>query len=197
MEHGIPSSVIMKDVKDIVNVFKSFGVTPILAYGAVLGAMREKDFIKWDDDVDFAIVDKIDYKTRKAIGWKLFDLGFRPQGISFRVFDRMEPSEVGYNGDENTGIIVCERGFKFSIFFYEEVECPKHGLEMVCTPKLGAPPLICSPSKFYKKLDTIKLHGEKFLVPGPVKEYLEYTYGDWKKPVKENAHAPQHRHLHE
>lgn len=191
----VSSAVRMKDLKDVLSVFKQYGVRAFVSYGVVLGAVRDKDFIKWDDDIDISIVDPIDYKTRKAIGWKLFDLGFTPQGISFNVFGRLEPSEIGYNGDDKSGIIVCERGFKFSIFFFEEVDCPLHGKEMVCTPKLSSVKLLCSPAKFYEKGEQLKLLGEKFLVPSPLKEYLEYTYGNWKKPVP-GYHAPQYRELH-
>jgi hypothetical protein len=31
----------------------------------------------------------------------------------------MSPSAIGYNGDQDTGIIVCERNYKFTIFFFE------------------------------------------------------------------------------
>lgn len=181
----------MKDLLDIQSVFNKHGVPFFVSYGAVLGAVRDGDFIPWDDDVDIDVIDKCNLKTRKAIGWALYDMGFNPQPISFNVFGRMEPSEYGYNGDGETGIIVCERNFKFSIFFYKQ-----EGEEMVCTPKLGAVKLISNLAKFYDEPDTIKLHGHKFKVPGPVKEYLTYMYGDWKKPVKDK-HAPQYPKRHE
>jgi len=110
----------IKDIKDILAVFAKFNVKVYLSYGVLLGAVRDKDFIPWDDDVDFDVIDKIDYQTRKAIGWTLIDLGFKPQPISFNVFGRMEPSEIGYNGDGESGVIVCERNYAFSIFFYKQ-----------------------------------------------------------------------------
>lgn len=185
----------LKDLKDVMAVFAKFKVRAFLSYGAVLGAVREKDFIAWDDDIDIDVVDPIDYKTRKQIGWALQDLGFVNQEISFRVFGHFEPADLGYNGNEKSGIIVCKRNTNFSIFFYEEVDCPTHGKEMVCTPKVGAIPLICMNPKFYQKPDTVKLRGEKFITPGPVKDYLTYVYGNWKVP-DQGKHADQWRHLH-
>lgn len=177
------SKKILKDLRDVNKVFEHFKVQTFLVYGALLGAVREKDFIQHDDDVDLVITQKIDLQTRKAIGWMLYDLGFKPQPIMFNVFGRMEPSEIGYNGDGETGILVFERNFKFSLFFFKEEDCPKHGKEMVCIPKLGAVRLISSPSRFYEKPTKIKLHGDTYWAPSPIKEYLEYTYGDWQNPL--------------
>jgi hypothetical protein len=156
----------------------------MLAYGTCLGAYRDGDFLPEDDDIDLAITEPINLQTRKEIGWMLYDLGFRPQDILFNVFGRMEPAEAGYNGDGKTGIIVCEKNTKFTMFFFKEDDCKIHGKEMVCIPKLGAVKLIASPAKFYKKPQEITFKEEKFLVPSPVEEYLKFTYEDWKDPLK-------------
>jgi hypothetical protein len=174
----------MKDLSLIQDVFKRFNKRFFIAYGTCLGAYRDKDFLPGDDDIDLGVVDAITFEERKGIGWMLYDLGFKPQDIMFRVFNRMEPSEPGYNGDAETGIIVCERNVKITLFFFKEIDCPKHGKEMICIPKLGAPILIGSPAKFYKKLKKIKFKGMEFLVPSPTDEYLDWTYEDWKDPMK-------------
>jgi len=183
----------MKDLKDVMSVFKSHKVRAFLSYGAVLGAVREKDFIQWDDDIDIDVVDTISFETRKSIGATLGDLGFIAQMISFNVLGRMELTAIGlqgecrYDGDGETGIIVCTRNFPFSIFFYKE-----EGDDFVCTPKVGAMKLISNLKKFYEKPASVKLHKETFITPGPLPEYLTYMYGDWKTPQRENAHAPQY-----
>lgn len=180
----------MKDLKDVMAVFKRYNVPAFLSYGAVLGAVRDGGLIPWDDDLDIDVVDKCNFETRKRIGHTLLDLGFMPQPITFNVFGRMELSEPGYNGDGETGIIVCQRNVPFSIFFYKQ-----EGDEMVCTPKTGSIKLISNLAKFYDNPAEVKLYGEKFKTPGPLKEYLTYMYGDWKKPV-EGFHAPQYKQRH-
>lgn len=87
---------------------------------------------------------------------------------------------MGYNGDAETGIIVCERNIKFTIFFFKEMDCAKHGKEMVCIPKLGALKLISSPSKFYQKFGEIKIGKKKYLTPYPIEDYLAFSYENWK-----------------
>lgn len=171
----------IKDLETIQQVFDKHGVRVILAYGMLLGQYRDKKPLPGDDDIDLCVIDPIDLKTRKAIGWTLYDLGFAPQNIAFNVFGRMEPIEIGYNGDEETGIIVCERNFKFTIFFFHEEMCDQHGREYVCVPKLGAMKLISTPKKFYEKLGTIKVNGKKYLTPSPIEDYLADTYfNNWK-----------------
>lgn len=170
-----------KDLEQIKEVFDRFGVRFFIVYGALLGHHRDGDYLPGDDDIDIAIVDPVSLETRKKIGWMLYDLGFMPQNIMFNVFGRMEPSEIGYNGDGETGIIVCERNFKFTIFFFKEEDCPMHGREYVCTPKLGALKLISTPVKFFEKEGKIKIGKNKYLAPTPVEDYLKHHYfGNWK-----------------
>lgn len=185
-----------KDLEQIKQVFDKFGVRMIIGYGLLLGMYRDKKPLPGDDDVDIIVIDKIDLKTRKAIGWTLYDLGFRPQAILFNVFGRMEPSEIGYNGDEETGIIVCERNFKFTIFFFKEEDCEKHGREYVCIPKLGAVKLIATPTKFFDKTDNIKINGKKYLTPYPIEDYLSFTYFNNWKDKTDRRHGQTYMEMH-
>lgn len=185
-----------EDLELIQQVFDSFNVPLFLTYGALLGIHRDGDFIPYDDDIDLCITEPIDFETRKAIGNKLLDLGFTPQPISFRVYDRMELSEPGYNGDEQTGIIVCQRKIRTTLFFFKEEECPLHGRCMVCHPKFGSGRLISTPAHFFDRPDKKKFKGKTYITPGPIKDYLEFTYGpDWKKPIK-GKHAMQWGEMH-
>ncbi len=185
-----------KDLETIATVFERFNVQFLVVYGALLGFYRDGKFLPGDDDIDLAVIQKVDLKTRKAIGWALYDLGFRPQPLTFNVFGRMEPQEPGYNGDDDTGIIVCERNFKFTIFFFKEEDCSQHGQEMVCTPKLGSVKLISSPSKFYHKLGKIKIGKKKYLTPGPIEDYLAFTYFNNWKDKTDRRHGHTYNEMH-
>lgn len=192
------NKLIIKDLETIKAVFDRFGVRFFVVYGAVLGFYRDENFLPGDDDVDLAVVDLIDYPTRKAIGWTLYDLGFQPQEIAFNVFGRMEPAEIGYNGDHETGIIVCERNFKFTIFFFKEEECDQHGPEYVCVPKLGAMKLISTPKKFYGDYGTgvFKINRKKYNRPCPVEDYLAFTYFNNWKDKTDRRHGETYYEMH-
>lgn len=186
----------LADLRDIQRVFTKHNVPLFVTYGALLGIHRDGDFIPYDDDIDLCVVDTIDYPTRKAIGHTLLDLGFDTQPITFNVFGRMEPAEPGYNGDAHSGIIVCQKRIRTTIFFFGQEDCPIHGSCHVCHPKLGCPRLISTPSYFFDNPTKIKFKGDTYLAPSPIKDYLAFMYGDdWKKPIK-GKHAPQWQESH-
>lgn len=169
------------EMQEIQAVFNSFGVRLILIHGALLGHYRDHNFLPGDGGIDFAVIDRIDYKTRKQIGWVLLDLGYEPQPIAFNVFDRFESSVAGYNGDAESGIIVCQKSFKITIFFLKLEECEQHGHEYVCIPMLGAAKLISIPTKFLTEFSEIKIGKKKYLIPSPIEDYLAHTYfNNWK-----------------
>jgi hypothetical protein len=186
----------IKDLETIREVFDKFGVRLIVGYGALLGMYRDGKLIEYDDDMDLIVIDKIDLKTRKDIGWTLHSLGFNRQHIGFNVFGRMEDDTEGYNGTEETGILVIQRNFNFTIFFFYEEDCEKHGREYVCIPKLGALKLISTPKKFYEKLGEIKINKKKYLTPYPIEKYLEYCYENWKDK-NGTDHSPSYPKLHQ
>jgi len=185
-----------KDLEEIKQVFDLFGVRLFLTYGALLGIYRDKNFIKYDDDIDLCIIDEIDYETRKKIGHKLQDIGYGPQPIAFNVYGRLERSEDGYNGDGESGIIVCQKRIRTTLFFFKRETCPIHGEDYSCFPKYGSGRLIFTPAHFFDNATTLKFKGNTYLTPGPIKEYLAFMYGeDWKKPIK-GKHAPQWSQAH-
>jgi len=182
-----------KDLIDVKRVLDSLGVQFFLGYGVVLGIIREKDFIPFDDDIDIIITQPITYKKRKEIGYLLFDIGFHGwDDVVWNVYGRYEKAEGGYNGTEKTGIIPCKRNVPISIMFYFD-----NGDEWLCIPKRGGIPVLAVPKKFLEKGRWVKFKGEKFLIPDPTIEYLEFLYGkDWKIP-KEGEHAKQYWQIHD
>lgn len=177
----------LKDLLDIKKVLDSRGVEFFLGYGTCLGAYREKDFIDGDDDIDLIVTQKLTYKEKKQIGHLLKDIGFvKNDDVLWNVYGRFEENHEGYNGTEETGVIVSKRGVPITIFFFYD-----NGKEWMCIPKRGGIPLLVIPHKFLKKGEPIKFKKEKFLVPSPVEEYLEFAYSDWKDPNKKE-HSPQY-----
>jgi hypothetical protein len=182
-----------KDLLDVKKVLDSLGVQFFLGYGVVLGIVREKDFIPFDDDIDIIITQNLTYKQRKEIGYLLFDIGFHGwDDVVWNVYGRFEKAEGGYNGTEKTGIIPCKRNVPISIMFYFD-----NGDEWLCIPKRGGIPVLAIPKKFLEKGRWVKFKGEQFLIPDPTIEYLEFLYGkDWRTPIRDK-HAKQYWQIHD
>jgi hypothetical protein len=197
------SQLALQDLKEVKQALDSTGVRWFLSYGALLGIVRQKDFIPYDDDIDITIVDPLTLRQRKDISWKLQDLGFLNQDLMlFNIMGRWEKPNIGhldgkdvcaYTGDKDTGIIVAQKRVNWSVFFFKEEDAENY----ICIPKIGSLPVLSTPKRFYEKGEWLKFKGEKFLVPSPVKEYLKYVYGEnWKKPIKD-YHAPQYVQQHD
>jgi len=176
-----------KDLETIKKIFDRYNVRLLLLYGTCLGAVRDKDFIKHDDDIDLGVIDPIPLETRIAIGKAMENVGFEAQGIFWYIHaknklrptdkDNWRVQEPGYMGNERAGAIVMGRYVKITVFFFED-----NGEEMICVTTPGALPVISSPNKFYKNLSTIKFYGQHYYIPNPVEGYLEYTYKNWREP---------------
>jgi len=167
-----------KDLKIVKQILDKEGVPFFLAYGTALGAYRDKEFLPGDDDIDLGVIEPIDLKTRKKIGWMMYDIGFKPADVMFNVFGRMEINDAGYNGTEETGIIVANRNISLTIFFFKHEED-----KYVCYPRIGAYPLMGFPDRF-GKFEKVKFKGTKFNVPSPTEEYLDWVYEEWDNPLK-------------
>lgn len=196
MTQPVKDELRIKDLETIRDVFQRHGVRFFVCYGALLGMYRDGKLIPQDDDIDLSVIDIVSLETKKKIGWALYDLGFSPQPVAFNVFGRMENGEPGYNGDDKTGIIVCERNFKFTIFFFQTEECDMHGFEYVCIPKVGAVKLISTPCRFFQTPGSIKIGKYKYLTPAPIEDYLGFSYKNWKNR-EDTDHSPTYPLAHQ
>lgn len=132
------------------------GIKVFLAYGTMLGAAREHDFIDHDEDIDLGM--------SKEYEQKLFSLLFRLRELGFEVcrYDRR-------------GVIsFMKEGEYIDIYIYSKeaegiVGC---GQEVM-------------PECFLDNLSEFEFLGKKYLAPSEWEKYLEYWYGaNWKTPVK-------------
>ena len=147
---------IMTKVKDVV---ENEGIQLFLANGALLGAVRENDFIPWDDDVDMdVLVEELEPKF-KIIKDKLINLGYIVRGIK-----RYPEMKINiYHGGEKVGVLALY--LKEQIRYRGPYKWPKI---------------------LYEQAEEIVFKGMTFKTP-KIYEYLIHQYGpDWQTPLKNN-----------
>ena len=145
-------------------IMDRLGVRFFLRQGTCLGAVRDKQFISWDDDLDLGII--------------LGDKGFTEQSIeplltAFRESDYFVQAE---SSDSLVYALLLKDGLKIDLMFHRVID-----------QQIYHWPGIWLPVTLFNRLKEINFIGETFLVPNPPEEYLRIKYGpDWRTPKRLN-----------
>ena len=157
---------------DFKKVMDNLKIPFCLQAGTLLGAYRDKDFVKGDEsDIDVAILED-DYIHINEIAKELIKNGFM-KGFEFRPFyNKIECIKfaIGENHLDVFSMHVREKGaFNIGRSFNN------HGL----------PPFFVYnfPSECFKNFEKLNFLGESFNVPSPPEMYLNAKYINWKIPI--------------
>ena len=146
--------LLIRQIFDKINL--KFGII----FGTLLGAVREENFISYDEDVDIFITS--DQKD------KLIDTLHFLRGNGFEV-TRFQDS-----------LLSLKRGGEYiDVYIFRE---NKNGMWACLGYRFE--------SFYMKNLDKIQFLGEEFACPNNPLQFLEFVYGrDWRTPTQ-NFHAP-------
>ena len=157
----IPKNFIQreKNLRNAKSIFESLGLKFWLSDGAVLGFYRDGGFIEWDWDLDFIMFTEDMVTSYKAIA-----KAFRKSGFTVSVkLDSVRPKfGITLNGEK-----LMVTGYCLDKKRKLRVRVPYR-----------------FPDRLFRPGGTIAFNGETYPCPGPVEEYLELAYGDWRTPVK-------------
>lgn len=147
----------------VADVLEKYSITYFLDYGTLLGAIREKDFIEHDNDIDLGIFDNLVgnyellYKITKELNEKGIKLNaiWEQSAISFVFGDiSLDLNRYVKQGDN----------YVLSLFGKKSIY----------------------PSRFLDSLFNIEFLGRVFNVPHTPSALLESGYGpDWMTPIKD------------
>lgn len=153
------AEAVLKDAKQILD---RLGLVFFLRHGTCLGAVRDKSFIEWDDDLDIGSVIGLHGLTTELV----YDAAavFKKQGFTVNVVS----NELNLSVDmQKSGIQLdwtCYRIIDGSIYQW---------------------PVVKIPASLHADLKEIEFLGEKFMVPDPPEEYFRLKYGpDWMTPKR-------------
>jgi lipopolysaccharide cholinephosphotransferase len=169
--------VAVRLLTDVIDWFERNKIEYALDAGTLLGAVRDNDLIPWDDDIDLCIPQRELPKLEQALA----DLRSPAIWISKRFWEIDFP---GVSGKDLRAIKIYNRPlmlFKGRIatdvyikyrrddgyYYWQSHDLP-------CR----------APSRFLDELTTIDFLDRKVLVPADYEGYLEYVFGDWRRPIK-------------
>lgn len=150
-----------KGLIEIKKILESNNIEYFLSGGTLLGAVREKNFIRWDWDVSLYLKTEDVFDKRQLLFCLFKDAGFKVDGF-----------------DESY------KNLKYVIYKYNtKYEIAGYWLEG-STRYRSAWKI---PAHFFEDVQTIGFLGEVYPCMTPAEAYLEYTYGDWRTPKKESV----------
>lgn len=149
----------LKEAKDVMD---QLGVQFFLRQGTCLGAIRDQDFIPWDDDLDLGCVIGLNGITEDMID-PVFD-AFRDRGYYVNVESNDRWIAAGMIKSSLRVDLTFFRIIDDSIFHF---------------------PMIWMPTRLFSNLKEIEFMDGNYLVPNPPEEYLRTKYGpEWVIPKK-------------
>lgn len=146
----------LENLQILATILNTNNITWGPAFGSLLGAVREHDFIEWDEDIDLFVLEEEEELFRNCL-WELQEHGFdliryerrglysimrKGEYIDFYVFQKLTEGLRHTNGG----------GYIFE--------------------------------KYITNMQEIDFKGVPLRIPREYDEYLTFQYGDWRKPVQ-------------
>ena len=159
-----------RDLKKVRDALDDVGLRYWLASGALLGAYRDGDFIRWDWDVEIDVLEEEFDERFGDLARRLERRGFRvrlPRGTKRRLSCRRG------------------RGDPINVWAFalqEDVDGTPHRRKRVSHLNV--------PASMWGEGFYVELRGELYQAHTPVADYLAWTYGpDWRTPIRSEKHS--------
>lgn len=156
-------------LKEITNLISLQNIEYFLSDGVLLGAVREKDFIKWDWDVEITILTESIWNKADSFLEKVKEKGFEISSIN--------------NSYKNFKINLLKNQNKFSL----------NGLILEGENRVRNS--YSYPKEFFEKKENIEFRKKNYPAPFGIEKYLEYQYGNWKIPIDEKSRYKKNKYL--
>lgn len=147
-------------LKELSKILNDKTVKHFLTGGTLLGAIREKNFIKWDWDAEFTILTDEVFDKKKELNDLFLKSGFKIVGFSYD-YENFKWELEKYN------------------FCYELIGMYRQGEWLYRKGKGTKVPAI-----FFDKPSDLFFLGNLYKTVSEPKKYLKFCYGDWQTPKR-------------
>ena len=152
--------VMYKNLIDFKEVMEKHQIPFVLIFGALLGLVRDKDLLEWDNDVDVACFREDKWKTNGLIE-DMVKKGFE-----------LQPNTP----EHDTNFI--RDGEKIEIWWFDKVN-----------DKWVYDFNIQYEDYYFDSLDDLEFLSDLWLIPYDVEDFLKKTYGDdWRIPNRHKGY---------
>jgi len=192
-QKNIDNALIM--LKDTIDVLDELNIKYYLDFGTLLGAVRDKGFIPWDDDIDISLVDKKDYNKLPFVLKKIQNKNrYRTYLFNYEtsLLNRKKRNEIIYNTNifftNPTNYHIAKiRTNKFLIFGRGNTQ-----MDIFCKYEYDNK-LYWMADGIFNQIDNkilkegfkkILFYNIECFIPINYDEYLSSIYGKWQKKDK-------------
>ena len=146
------------------SIFDKLNIRYLLHGGVLLGAARQNDFIPWDWDVEFSVFTEEIITKKKILKSEIIKSDF---------------AIIQYNEKLSNFKIDIKGKLSEKVTFYS-ILAWTHDKNNNCFRRKNYK----IPERFIINMKKIKFFDKFHYAPHPISDYLTYSYGDWKKPLK-------------
>lgn len=157
----INKEIASENLKVLKEYFDKHNLKYVLAFGTLLGAVRDHDFIEHDEDVDLIVFDR----DKEEIYNTLYSI----QEIGFSVV----------RNDRRGLISIMRKGEYIDLYFFREYRDNLYYCGGILCPR-----------QFLDYLTKIEFKGGQYYAPADYEGFLLYRYGKtWRTPIQWNNYS--------
>ena len=148
----------------ICKILDDLKVNYFLQTGILLGAIRDKDLIPWDWDIEISVFSDGFDKKIDAVSKRLIKNRFRIK----KIIRKKKELKIDFIGKYPQNVT----GYTIFAWNYSKIRDCYWRKNFIVS------------AKYLNKYSQIKFFGRKFNCPYNPEEYLTYAYGNWRKPLR-------------
>lgn len=177
---GKTAETAKKMLKKVCTILEENDIPYVLEAGTLLGVIRENRLLPWDNDLDVTITAD-SAKKLLAVRPKFWLAGYRTRIRRYKKdLPPFKKGQLRILKIQTRKYLFLKDFSLLDIFVKYPVE--KDYCWMVAPEN---PVLKAVPKRFYDERTVYEFDGKMYSVPKDYEGFLEYSYGDWRTPVKE------------